>query len=133
MASYKLADLRRALMNYKKEKKYKGSPSKMKKTEIVEALKSLGFNFDSLRNTAPLEYDKATSSYQRVKGPPALVFDKATGVYKKRTSTKKDMGSNPLTYDKASGVYKKRNPRKKATGSNPLTYDKASGVYKKAI
>lgn len=105
MVSYKLPVLRAALMNYKKEKKFKGSPSKMKKTEIVDALKSLGFNFDSLRNTTPLEYDKASSSYQRVKGPPALAYDKATGVYKKTKSKAK--GSNPLTYDKSSGVYKK--------------------------
>jgi len=105
MVSYKLPQLRRALMTYKKEKKFKGSPSKMKKSEIVDALKSLGFDFKSLSNTAPLAYDKYSSSYQRVK-PEALAFDKSTGIYKKATSRAKT-AANPLTYDKATGVYKK--------------------------
>lgn len=89
MPSYKLTDLRKALMVYKKEKKYTGTPSKMKKAEIMDALKGLNFDFSSLSSEGknPITYDKASGGYKKKEAKPpvgaGMVFDKATGTYVK--------------------------------------------------
>ena len=89
MPSYKLTDLRKALMVYKKEKKYTGTPSKMKKAEIMDALKGLNFDFSSLspEGKNPITYDKASGGYKKKEAKPpvgaGMVFDKATGTYVK--------------------------------------------------
>ena len=72
-------------MALKKEKKFSGKPSKMKKSEIMDALKSLNFQF----NTLP--------SYGK-------------GVKAQRKRTKPIGPQLPLTYSKKTGTYVKNAP-----------------------
>jgi hypothetical protein len=84
--AYSLTELRKALMALKKEKKFSGTPSKMKKSEIMDALKSLNFQFNSLPS-----YGKNVKPQQKRKTPigPTMpvVYSKKTGTYVKTAPT----------------------------------------------
>lgn len=111
--AYKLLDLRKALMAYKKQKKFKGTPSKMKKGEIMEALKSLNFDFTSLSSStkSSTEYDKKKEAPSAPTSAPSSKRGRKPKVNVPPSATK-----SPLVYDKATGTYVKQVP--KATSSS---------------
>lgn len=99
---YSLPELRGALMMLKKEKKFSGTPSKMKKGEIMDALKSLNFAF----NTLP-SYGKGVKPQLKRKVP---FGPEPKPKAKRGRKPKQAVASLPITYSKATGTYVKDAP-----------------------
>lgn len=155
---YKLVDLRKALMVYKKNKQFSGSPSKMTKTQIVDALKTLNFSFHSLpgygagvkpqaKRTVPFGPEPKPKRTRKPKGTATLPeFGpklKAGMSYKKLASDYAKNGNVQLNAMipavPAVAVVKRRGrPRKNVAEPSPgaglkfgLSYKKLASAYKK--
>lgn len=112
---YSLPELRGALMMLKKEKKFSGKPSKMKKGEIMDALKSLNFAFSTLPS-----YGKGVKP-QRKRTVPFGPEPKPKAKRGRKPKVVEAVASLPLTYSKATGTYVKSAPTTAPTPTPAMT------------